>query len=231
MKNSILKPVFHYGMTSAFNLFKNKIKTILILVVLFGYSSTYLFGQEKLLKFSLTGGVNLYSGNFTITPGILASVKLNDHFRVETGYKWDTFTESDGSQMLTITNKLNYHTIPIHLAYSWRKFDFVAGPSVHILNNGTLTLEEELSSGYGILYENGISSTYESSSKYTNIEDITGNYRKLFCSLNCGVRYNITSRFGVGISYNYGITNRYTNPIFNKPFHLANLNLHFRIFH
>jgi opacity protein-like surface antigen len=210
MDNRIIKSVIVTNSLDEMSSFVKKISAIIILVNILVLSTTGLSAQEKQVQFSLTGGVNISNNNFTLSPGVLASIQLIGPFRIEAGYEWNTFKEKSGSEMLTVTNKVNYHTVPIHFTYSWNHFGFVAGPSLHILNNGLLMLGDD-------------SYTYEQ-------RDISGNYQNLFCSLNGGIRYKINNHWSVGVAYNYGVTNRYTSPIFDTPFHLITLNLHYRIF-
>lgn len=174
--------------------------------------------NDKLFNYSLLGAFNYATRNVTPSLGGLVSVKLKGNFRVESGYKCDMFIESDQTELLKVSNRVLYHTIPVGLSYSLKNFDFVLGPLFHITGFANMNVER--------VYEK-----FNGSEGLTYLDDlmITDRYRKMFCSLFCNVRYNFDDYYGLGVTYGYGITNRFANVLFKTPLHYVGFTFYLRM--
>jgi hypothetical protein len=213
LKGNLQQPESTKYKQLAVNLSITKLRFLILAVVFFSVSTNYLSGQDELLKFSILGGTNICNKMVTPTFGVLASLRINEPIHLETGYIRDKFLEKDVTSLLTVKNKINYRTVPLHIAYSLQRFEFFAGPSFHFVRDGLLELEKKAESYDGTY-------TYLFDDRET-----TENYRTLFCSLNCGIRYYISPYLGLSASYSYGFTNRYKNPVYDTPFHAFKTNL------
>jgi hypothetical protein len=190
----------------------------ILFIALFCIPSMRLVAGENLFNYSLLGSATLAKNEVTPSLGGLISVRIKGNVRVETGYHFDIFMESQKAELLQVTNTVYYHTIPLALSYSLSNFDFVLGSSFHITGLANLSVYR--------VYEG-----YKGNEEISLLDEkeTTDSYRKMFCSLFCNVRYNFGGYYGIGATYGYGITDRYANSLFKSPLQYASLTFYLRL--
>jgi len=191
---------------------------VILLVCFCCMPSTYLMAGEKLFNYSLLGGFDYSKNNLSPSIGGLISVKLKGDFKLETGYKCDFFIESKRLEVLSVSNSVLYHTIPVGFTYSLKNFDFVLGTAFHFTGYAEMSVDRV----YNYLDR-------EERTAYLDGIVTTENYRKLFCSLFCNVRYNFDDYYALGATYGFAISDRYKNTMFESPLHYISISFYLRL--